>query len=207
PLRLLQEIRWIAVFVLGLFLAVILATYDRGDPGWSHSVEHADVVNGGGRVGAWFADLLLYQFGSSAWLLVALLVIAAWRGLRSERARQPDAEPPRLEWERWLGFGLFFLGCSMLEASRLHSISFELPLAPGGLVGGLMAEGLVEALGVVGSTLAMLLLVGSGFSLWTGWSWLLICERIGQALETSALRLVDAIGALRDRREGERAAT
>ena len=206
-LRLLQEIRWIAVFVLGLFLAVILATYHRDDPGWSHSVVHADVANGGGRVGAWFADLLLYQFGVSAWLLVVLLVIAAWRGLRAERARQPDDDPPRLEWERWLGFALFFLGCSMLEASRLHSIGFELPLAPGGLVGGLMAEGLVEALGVVGSTLAMLLLVGSGFSLWTGWSWLLICERIGQALEAAALRVVDAIGALRDRREGERAAT
>ena len=205
--RLLQEIRWIAVFVLGLFLAVILATYDREDPGWSHSVEHGEIFNGGGRVGAWFADLLLYQFGISAWLLVLLLVIAAWRGLRAERARASDDEPPRLEWERWLGFGLFFLGCSMLEATRLHSMGFELPLAPGGLVGGLMAEGLLEALGVVGSTLAMLLLVGSGFSLWTGWSWLLICERVGLALETMALKLVDAIGALRDRRAGERAAT
>ncbi len=56
--RLLQEIRWIAVFVLGLFLAVILATYDREDPGWSHSVEHGEIFNGGGRVWAWFADLL-----------------------------------------------------------------------------------------------------------------------------------------------------
>ena len=128
-LRLLQEIRWIAVFVLGLFLAVILATYDREDPGWSHSVNHAELANGGGRVGAWFADFLLYQFGTSAWLLVVLLVIAAWRGLRAERARRPDDEPPRLEWERWLGFGLFFLGCSMLEASRLHSAAFEVPLA------------------------------------------------------------------------------
>jgi S-DNA-T family DNA segregation ATPase FtsK/SpoIIIE len=206
-IRLLQEIRWIAVFVLGLFLAVILATYHREDPGWSHSVEHGEIFNGGGRVGAWFADLLLYQFGVSAWLLVVLLLIAAWRGLRAERARQPDDEPPRLEWERWLGFGLFFLGCSMLEATRLHSLGFELPLAPGGLVGGLMAEGLLEALGAVGSTLAMLLLVGAGFSLWTGWSWLLICERVGQAIETMALRLVEAIGALRDRREGERAAS
>jgi S-DNA-T family DNA segregation ATPase FtsK/SpoIIIE len=205
--RLLQEIRWIAVFVLGLFLAVILATYDREDPGWSHSVEHGEIFNGGGRVGAWFADLLLYQFGISAWLLVLLMVIAAWRGLRAERARAPDDEPPRLEWERWLGFGLFFLGCSMLEATRLHSMGFELPLAPGGLVGGLLAEGLLEALGVVGSTLAMLLLVGSGFSLWTGWSWLMICERVGLALETMALKLVEAIGALRDRREGERAAS
>src|SRR5690606_22763546 len=76
-LRPLQEIRWIAVFVVGLYVAVMLATYDREDPGGSHSVNHAELANGGGWVGAWFADFLLYQFGTSAWLLVVLLVIAA----------------------------------------------------------------------------------------------------------------------------------
>ena len=71
--QLMHEARWMLSLALALFLLLILFTYDRADPGWSHAVAGRVVQNAGGRVGAWVADLLLYLFGLSAYLLVALL--------------------------------------------------------------------------------------------------------------------------------------
>ncbi len=77
--RLLSESRWLLFAGLGVYLVLILATYHRADPGWSHDGGGPAVANAGGRFGAWCADLLLYVFGISAWWWVALfsyLVIA-----------------------------------------------------------------------------------------------------------------------------------
>ena len=69
---LLQEARWLALAALAVYLGLILAGFDKADPGWSHSVGVAHLANPGGRFGAWLADLLLYLFGLSAWWLVLL---------------------------------------------------------------------------------------------------------------------------------------
>ena len=50
--QLLREARWILFIALALFLALILFTYDRNDPGWSHAVSSHSIQNAGGRVGA-----------------------------------------------------------------------------------------------------------------------------------------------------------
>ncbi|MFO1299918.1 MAG: DNA translocase FtsK 4TM domain-containing protein [Burkholderiaceae bacterium] len=206
-LRLVQEAMWIALAALGAFLLLILLTYDKSDPGWSHAVIARTISNAGGRVGAWFADLLLYLFGLSAYLLVALLGLSVLRGLRTLRAT-PEALPSqRFAWERWVGFGLMLLGCVGIESARLHSLQVDLPLGPGGIVGAVVTDPLFVALGAVGGTLVLLVLVAAGFSLWTGWSWLTIFERIGFAIEWAAQRLVQAVVARRDRRIGEVAAT
>ena len=206
-LRLVQEAMWIALAALGAFLLLILLTYDKSDPGWSHAVVARTISNAGGRVGAWFADLLLYLFGLSAYLLVALLGLSVLRGLRTLRAT-PEALPSqRFAWERWVGFGLMLLGCVGIESARLHSLQADLPLGPGGIVGAVVTDPLFVALGAVGGTLVLLVLVAAGFSLWTGWSWLTIFERIGFAIEWAAQRLVQAVVARRDRRIGEVAAT
>ncbi len=207
-LRLLQEARWIAMAALGVFLLVILLSYDRSDPGWSHAIAGAGVDNVGGRVGAWFADLLLYLFGLSAYLLVVLLAVAVLRGLRTLRSEAPQAVgAQRFAWERWLGFALLLLGCVGIESARLHTMPVDLPMGPGGIVGAVITDPMFVALGPVGATLALLVLVAAGFSLWSGWSWLTIFERVGFALEWSAQRLVQAIADRRDRRIGEVAAT
>jgi len=210
-LELLREARWIALTALSLFLLLILVTYHKADPGWSHAVLVKTIHNAGGRVGAWFADLALYLFGVSAYLWVALSLSAVVRGLRTLRTpiaeRQDDEDAGRFAWERWLGFGVFLLGCTGLESSRLHSLSVSLPLAPGGIVGRLVSEPLFTSLGAIGGTLAMFAMIAAGFSLWTGMSWLAIFERIGLAIELAAQRAVQFVAARRDRAIGEVAAT
>ena len=208
-MRLITEVRWIACGALGAYLFLILATYHRADPGWSHAVHGAVVQNAGGRFGAWLSDLLLYLFGSSAWLLVPLLVVAVARGVLSSRARlkPDDPELTRFAWERWLGFWLLFGSCVVLEAARMHGLGANLPLGPGGIVGESFAPFVFDSLGAVGATMLLMVAIGIGFSLWSGCSWFLMCERVGELIETSIERVRLAIAARRDRQLGEVAAT
>ena len=65
--------------LVGLYLAVILFTYNPQDPSWSHMAsEGAAISNAGGSVGAWVSDMLLYLFGFSAWWWVVLAFYSMW---------------------------------------------------------------------------------------------------------------------------------
>ena len=64
---LLRESWWLLLVGVALYLVLVLSTYSRGDPGWSHQASGAQVVNAGGKAGAWIADVALYVFGLSAW--------------------------------------------------------------------------------------------------------------------------------------------
>src|SRR5215475_16127075 len=91
-LALVHESWWLLVVALFAYLALILATYSRADAGWSFSGTGGPIVNRGGVVGAWLADLLLYLFGVSAWWWVfagAILVVAGYQRL-AVRSREGD---------------------------------------------------------------------------------------------------------------------
>ncbi|HVC11736.1 MAG TPA: DNA translocase FtsK 4TM domain-containing protein, partial [Burkholderiales bacterium] len=76
---LLREAKWLVLVALAAYLLLILLSFHKGDPGWSHSATGAVAQNAGGRFGAWLADLLLYLFGVSAYWWVALcLYIVVW---------------------------------------------------------------------------------------------------------------------------------
>ena len=79
---LLHETRWLALAAVALYLGLILGGFDLADPGWSHVAPAARIVNPGGRLGAWLADLLLYLFGISAWWWVLFLLFAVVWGYR-----------------------------------------------------------------------------------------------------------------------------
>ena len=80
--RLLRESRWLVFVTAAVYLVLILATYQGGDPAWSHSAGGAATANAGGRIGALASDVLLYLFGLSAWWLVALLVYLVIAGYK-----------------------------------------------------------------------------------------------------------------------------
>jgi S-DNA-T family DNA segregation ATPase FtsK/SpoIIIE len=90
-----------------------------------------------------------------------------------------------------------------LEASRLHSIDASLPLAPGGMIGNVVAGIAIGALGAVGGTLLILLGIAAGFSLWSGLSWLVIAERIGYGVEWVVMKAIALVTGILDKRAGE----
>src|SRR5918992_2878645 len=79
---LVREAKWLIVVALALYLLLVFSTFDRADPGWSHSATDAVARNAGGAFGAWLADLLLYVFGLSAWWWIALCVYLVLWGYR-----------------------------------------------------------------------------------------------------------------------------
>ncbi len=168
---------------IGIFLALILMTYDRNDPSWSHTASISDQIhNAGGALGAMLSDILLYVFGFSAWWFVVLCFYAMW--LVYLKLDIHDGQRPILIFNL-VGFGMLIIASATLEAGHLMSLPAELPLAPerGGLLGAVIDQGLQSVLGFAGSTLFLLLLFAVGFSLFTGWSWVMMTEKLGGALE------------------------
>ena len=81
--RLLREAYWLLLAAVGCYLALILISYQRGDPGWSHT-GGSNVRNIGGPFGAWLSDILLSVFGLSAWwwaVLGFVVVLHSYRRL------------------------------------------------------------------------------------------------------------------------------
>ncbi|HEX7219993.1 MAG TPA: DNA translocase FtsK 4TM domain-containing protein [Burkholderiales bacterium] len=191
---LLREAKWLLLAALAAYLLLIFATFQRADPGWSHSATDAVARNAGGAFGAWLSDLLLYVFGLSAWWWVAFcayVVVWGWRRLEPIRLGAASA-----------GFAVLLVSSSTLERLRLHSLGAELPLAPGGVLGEVLSHPLSGALGFTGATLFLLTLLAIGFSLFIGVSWLAIFERTGALLEHAYLALLGAWERRRDRKLG-----
>ena len=207
--RLLLEARWIATAVAFLYFVLILLSYNKGDPGWSHANTVPAIANLGGSAGAWLADLLLFIFGFSAWWWGVLFLRVVWRGYRRLTDKNPQPREPEHQDEfiiRWIGFALMFAGSVGLEYLRMWSWDVDLPRAPGGVLGQLLGHASQAAFGSTGATLLLLLLFGLGFSLFFQVSWLAVAERIGETLELTLdwfrLRMEDR----EDRRQGEVAA-
>ena len=197
---LFREAKWLGLVAVALYLVIVLFSYDRADPGWSHSGSRLVVHNAGGELGAWLADTLLYVFGFSAygWVVFALYVV--WWGYhRIENAVLSDR---RSLLVAATGFLVLLLASSGLEALRLHSLKAALPLAPGGMLGSVISGSLSRGLGFTGATLILLSSMAVGFSLFTGLSWLKIIEGLGTAMESSYLWVIRTWDAWQDRRLG-----
>jgi S-DNA-T family DNA segregation ATPase FtsK/SpoIIIE len=208
--KLAREARWILFASLAAYLTLVVATYHATDPGWSHSVVTDRVLNSGGRFGAWVADLTLYLFGFSVWWWVILLlqrVYAGYQRLADQLSKTNTDALPRVRWEQAIGFFLLLLGSMGLEATHLtgfllrHSIG--LPNGAGGLIGQALWKTSSIGLGQAGGTLLLVALFAMGTSLFFGFSWLVISERIGGALEWVVVRVRNAVAAREDRKVGE----
>jgi S-DNA-T family DNA segregation ATPase FtsK/SpoIIIE len=212
---LVRESGWLLLVAAVVYLAMVLFTYDRADPGWSHSAQVAEVRNAGGVAGAWIADLLLWLFGMSAWWWVALCLHLTWqtyRGIDRRREAIPAAAGAEAAEERGRalvalsGFLLVLVGSAAIEALRLHSLDAELPLAPGGMVGLALCTPLASTLGFTGATLMLVATMAVGLSLFLDISWIVVVERVGAAVELAVVRSIEQWRAWQDRRIGAQAA-
>ena len=197
---LLRESWWLAFVALAFYLILILATYGRSDPGWSHSVEPDQIGNAGGRVGAWLADILLYVFGLSAyWWIVFCLFLVFWGYRQLDQMTSVDRRSLLVSGG---GFLLLVIASSGLESLRLYNMNAALPLGPGGVVGALIGDGLHAALGFTGATLMLLVCMAIGFSLFVQVSWIAAIERVGGWLEDTWFVVSGRVGAWSDRKAG-----
>jgi S-DNA-T family DNA segregation ATPase FtsK/SpoIIIE len=178
---LLRESGWIAMLLLALYLALILLTFNKGDPGWSHSVAVEQIRNSGGTFGARVADILLSSFGLSAWWWVVLCALGVrWSFRRIDKVENADR---RSVIVAGIGFAVLLLASASLEAIRFWSLKAVLPQAPGGILGVGIGSFLANAAGFTGATLILLATIAIGLSLFAGISWVEAIERIGGGIE------------------------
>lgn len=181
---LMREAWWLVLVVVGIFLAVILFSYHPNDASWSHSASQLDNThNAGGTLGAWVSDMLLYLFGFSAWWWVVLAFYAMWLVYLRLEIEEQNQRPTLLF--NLAGFGLLLITSCALEAGHLLVVPVQLPADPGGMLGNALDGALQSLLGFAGSTMVLLLLWAIGFSLFSGWSWILLTEKLGGLLEHS----------------------
>lgn len=184
--RLLGEVRWFLLLAVTIAFLIILLSYNRADPGFTHASQVDEIRNLGGRVGAWLADLLLFVFGASAYWWAVLLVRKVWRGWRELMSdeRLPRTSMPRVDASvTWIGFALILASSMGLEAIRMYSLHMKLPRAPGGVLGDVIGGAMQHSLGFTGGTLALLFTFLVGLSLFFHFSWLNLAEQIGAGVE------------------------
>ncbi len=201
---LLRESWWLLLIGAALYLVLILATYSKADPGWTHQVSGSQVVNAGGKAGAWIADVALYIFGLSAWWCVLFLVgVVVWGYRRIEVVAESDRRSLALACT---GFFILITASSAFEYLRLYSLKAQLPHRPGGVLGELVSGVMSQGFGFTGATLILMILWGIGFALLTGFSWVVIIEKLGSAIEFAYVAMRERWQTRQDRKFGEQAA-
>ena len=180
----------IIVSALAFYLGLSLFSYHPGDPSWSHSGHVESIVNRGGVVGAWLADVLLYLFGVMAYLFPFMAAHSGWMAYRIGRSRREPADGVHWVGRGAGGIATLGAGCAL---ATLHYHGFTgLPLDAGGIVGNLLGGNLAGAFSPLGATVFLLALFLTGFTLFTGLSWLTVMDLTGRCTLGALGRLADA---------------
>ncbi len=182
----------IVMSAVAVYLAISLASYAPSDPGWSHSGDVEHVLNKGGVVGAWLADVSLYLFGYLAYLFPVGIGYFGWLAFRGPRSVPGDIDLYDI-LARSGGFVLTMgAGCGL--ATLHYRRVGELPLDAGGVLGNLVGNGLVNGFSWLGATVFLLALFLTGITLLTNLSWFSLMDGIGRYTLLGCAQLKRALG-------------
>jgi S-DNA-T family DNA segregation ATPase FtsK/SpoIIIE len=189
---------WMALVIALMFL-LALASYSPHDAGFSSTGTDGLTDNWIGRFGAWVSDLFLLVFGRPAYLFPVMIGLAGWFVYRS--GKLPDARRRATFLWQLAGFVVTVVASCGLAA--LHWSAVNYPSGAGGVLGGLIGEGLAGNLSFLGATLLLLGLWMAGTSLFLGLSWLNVIDAIGRFGLKSWQFLRMRIAASRNKAEGK----
>ncbi|OVZ94096.1 cell division protein FtsK [Yersinia frederiksenii] len=172
--RRLLEAVLIIVTILAAYLMAALLSFNPSDPSWSQTSWHEPIHNLGGSVGAWMADTLFFTFGVLAYAIPAIMVMLCWAAFRQRDASEHvDYFALSLRLIGTLALILTSCGLAALNIDDLYYF------ASGGVIGSLFSNAMLPWFNGVGATLTLLCIWAVGLTLFTGWSWLVIAEKIG----------------------------
>lgn len=172
--RRLLEFTLVTVGIFAFYLMVALVSFSPSDPSWSQTAWHNSIHNLGGGVGAWLADTLFFTFGVLAYAIPLIILFFCWNAFIQHNYLDFFALSLRIIGS--LALLLTSCGLAALNVNDLyHFIS-------GGVVGSLLSNAILPWFNGIGTTLALLFVWASGLTLFTGWSWLTIAEKIGAVM-------------------------
>jgi S-DNA-T family DNA segregation ATPase FtsK/SpoIIIE len=194
----LREAAFWVLAGLSLILLLALLSYSPSDPAFSVAGGDEAVTNRMGPAGAWFADVAFLLFGASAYLFPILVLIAGVFLFRGEDL--PERRPMI-----WRGAGFLLVIATSSGLATLHFQSPQLRETAGGILGRIVGQGLEFALGLLGTTVLLLVLWLAAVQLTTGVSWVALMDRTGRAVCRAVEALHSWIGDARIWWEGRRA--
>ncbi|MBL5884223.1 DNA translocase FtsK 4TM domain-containing protein [Lelliottia aquatilis] len=172
--RRLLEALLILVALFAVWLMAALLSFNPSDPSWSQTAWHEPIHNLGGVPGAWLADTLFFVFGVMAYTIPIIIVGGcwfAWRHRQNEEYIDYFAVSLRL-----IGALALILTSCGLAAINADDIWY---FASGGVIGSLLSTALKPMLHSSGGTITLLCIWAAGLTLFTGWSWVSIAEKLG----------------------------
>ncbi|HIE3098805.1 TPA: DNA translocase FtsK [Klebsiella pneumoniae] len=172
--RRLLEAMLILCSLFAIWLMAALLSFNPSDPSWSQTAWHEPIHNLGGAPGAWLADTLFFIFGVMAYTIPVIIIGGCWFAWRhQENDEYIDYFAVSL---RLIGaFALILTSCG-LAAINADDIWY---FASGGVIGSLLSTTLQPLLHSSGGTIALLCIWAAGLTLFTGWSWVSIAEKLG----------------------------
>ncbi|MFT4465667.1 MAG: DNA translocase FtsK 4TM domain-containing protein [Sodalis sp. (in: enterobacteria)] len=182
--RRLLEAVLVIVGIFAFYLMVTLVSFSPSDPSWSQTAWHGPIHNLGGGVRSWFADTLFFTFGVLAYALPPIMLFFCWSAF-AQRDRRDYVDLFGLS-RRLIGSLALLLTSCGLAALNVDDLYY---FASGGVIGSLLSNAILPWFNGIGATLALLCVWASGLTLFTGWSWLTIAEKIG-AVVLGCLTLV-----------------
>jgi len=197
-IRGLREAAFWVLAGLSVILLLALLSYSPADPGFSVAGGDEAVTNRMGPAGAWFADVALVLFGASAYLFPILVLIAGVFLFRGEEL--PERKPLI-----WRGAGFLLAIATTSGLATLHFQSPQLRETAGGILGQFVGHGLEYGLGLLGTTVLLLVLWLAAVQLATGVSWIAIMDRTGRVVYRGMAALNVWVGDARIWWEGRRA--
>ncbi|MEQ6967631.1 DNA translocase FtsK 4TM domain-containing protein [Pectobacterium polaris] len=171
--RLLEAIL-IVVALFAVYLGVALLSFSPSDPSWSQTAWHEPIHNFGGVAGAWLADTLFFIFGVLAYAIPPIMLSLCWAAFR-QRDNQQSIEYFTFSLRLIGTLALILTSCG-LAALNIDDLYY---FASGGVLGSLLSSSMIPRFNSMGATLILLCVWGAGLTLFTGWSWLTIAEKIG----------------------------
>ncbi|CAI1052103.1 DNA translocase FtsK 4TM domain-containing protein [Serratia proteamaculans] len=172
--RRLLEAVLIVVAIFAIYLMAALVSFNPSDPSWSQTAWHEPIHNLGGGVGAWMADTLFFTFGVLAYAIPPIMLVLCWAAYRQRgNGEYIDYFALSLRLIGTLALVLTSCGLAALNVDDLYYF------ASGGVIGSLLSNAMLPWFNGIGATLGLLCVWAAGLTLFTGWSWLVIAERIG----------------------------
>ncbi len=172
--RRLLEAVLIVVAIFAIYLMAALVSFNPSDPSWSQTAWHEPIHNLGGGVGAWMADTLFFTFGVLAYAIPPIMLLLCWAAYRQRgNGEYIDYFALSLRLIGTLALVLTSCGLAALNVDDLYYF------ASGGVIGSLLSNAMLPWFNGIGATLGLLCVWAAGLTLFTGWSWLVIAERIG----------------------------
>ncbi len=172
--RRLLEALLILIVLFAVWLMAALLSFNPSDPSWSQTAWHEPIHNLGGMPGAWLADTLFFIFGVMAYTIPVIIVGGCWFAWRHQSSDEYiDYFAVSL---RIIGVLALILTSCGLAAINADDIWY---FASGGVIGSLLSTTLQPLLHSSGGTIALLCVWAAGLTLFTGWSWATIAEKLG----------------------------